>query len=500
MSFELNRREAIFFIAASSAAAGFELLSHYSGDNFEESIVDATGVNTQSPYDLAKSFAQAPTPTLMFMYSMFFPLLIKNGGRPYLNKISESANKVGEDFPHINPHRMAALPGVAAAHMLPIFLSEPKNRIGSRPDTVLSLILDGLRNTNREVNEIVLQNLTNSLPKDKLSAKYYVIDANVLEALVNLISRASSTPKLILPLTSCVNYLLNLRLAISSAQPNSTLARDVNILIDTIHRDDRRGLGYISRMIELHEHSFGKSIKFPNDGSQVSSRQIPPQLSELMIGWDKLQGNRSWKTCSPYVEHYILMRARNNFEVWKTLNGLDTAEYPAIQTVEDAARAYPKSLQMCRTYYDILLSHDIPNADTSFRLYIQKELPKLLANSDAGEKYPPFDIWLNRQVPLAKFSNTDDLFRSYKNSPLYESDDFSNVLLRVVSGLGTSISLGLSGAILYPFVRDKWLRSKSENMKSINEKDDKELATLTEEKLLNNQSKFREIKEENLDD
>ncbi len=93
MAVEITRREFLLINAAvaTSVAVALGYLGVSGEKLFESSIVDATGIDTQLPEDLALSFERAPTPSLNLMYSMFFPLLLDSGGVRYLNKIAVAA-------------------------------------------------------------------------------------------------------------------------------------------------------------------------------------------------------------------------------------------------------------------------------------------------------------------------------------------------------------------------------------------------------------------------
>jgi hypothetical protein len=115
----LSRREAAKVVGGSLAFSLFVSYLDYEieqGDCDPESIFVQLARDFTTPDEVASAFSRADTGFLMASYSVFFPEFLAKYGPNAVDALHAAAEKQKRIQPRQNPHRLDALPSVAAAH------------------------------------------------------------------------------------------------------------------------------------------------------------------------------------------------------------------------------------------------------------------------------------------------------------------------------------------------------------------------------------------------
>ena len=147
---------------------------------------------SDDPNHITSVFAHANTPTLMASYVIFFPRFLDRYGSQALTAVDSAVAKELRAGKAPNRHRLTALPAVIAAHLLPRTRTNQKEELWTE-------IANTLTNRNREVLEIVLQNLIGAASYDSDATRFFSLDTKVLRAIDKLIRDAQDTETLISP-------------------------------------------------------------------------------------------------------------------------------------------------------------------------------------------------------------------------------------------------------------------------------------------------------------
>ena len=136
-----------------------------------EALVHHRLVETQ-PNAILNLFHNAPTGPLNMYYQLFWPVFIQRNEMESVNelrKLCETRQK--EDFSKW--HRVRSLPAVAAVHAIG---SGSSNNVEELTDLIASTLhggLDAENDPNREVLEIIWQNMTAALIKNTRSFEHF---------------------------------------------------------------------------------------------------------------------------------------------------------------------------------------------------------------------------------------------------------------------------------------------------------------------------------------
>src|SRR5262249_52277555 len=150
----ISRRRVLalpFAIAGAAALGTSNWLKQPDQTNPSSIFINQLYNTPDDPDVIAREFANFRTATLMASYSVFFPRFLESRG---IDGVKELTNaKDAEKLKTVkNHHRLDVLPAVAAAHLLPRTTSKYKPML-------CWTISQALRDSRREVREIMLQNL-----------------------------------------------------------------------------------------------------------------------------------------------------------------------------------------------------------------------------------------------------------------------------------------------------------------------------------------------------
>ena len=200
----------LFFGGAGSAAFEAERGGHDPTSTFVR-----LGLDYSSPYKVASTFVRADSAFLMASYAVFFPEFLRRYGFDAVDAIRVAADEEKKLHPR-DHHRLDALPSIAAAHLMPWAKSE-----ATRNHLSLS-VLSGLKDSRREVREIVLQNLVTSVAPNFDSVRFFSVEPRILLQIREIFAEACDNEKLLKPALLCAEFLLNGDGAFS---PRTPLAR-----------------------------------------------------------------------------------------------------------------------------------------------------------------------------------------------------------------------------------------------------------------------------------
>ncbi len=165
--------------------------------------------------EVALGFANAPTALLLSSYEVFFPRFM--AARVPWNVPMELESTIAEIHVDKNQHRLAALPSVAAAHAISLTPASKQEPLWDR-------IADSIKNGNREIREIVLQNLiTSSLPSPDRQQRWSA-SGRLLSCAIDVIKQSEQAPQLISPASMALTFLLNTRATLASKADTSARA------------------------------------------------------------------------------------------------------------------------------------------------------------------------------------------------------------------------------------------------------------------------------------
>jgi len=326
-------------------------------------------------------------------YALFYPRLLQVQGRQAVADLRNAAQAEERVYKQ-DRHRLDALPAVAAAHLLRTTPLEDDR------DALCSEIVNSLRNPDREVREIILQNLTTAICPTPDTETCFAVNQPVLAAIRNILQEAEANERLLTPAAQCVEFLLNagavLRARHSDMGPYDQI---LGVVMDS----QAPHFWYLRRLIELHKATFTfHANKFDS---------IPPQSSEALMGWSTLV------TVSPmrdYLSHLALIRVRLLHMLLAIKEGSMRAD--EVVTTNQAERAIPKLTAFYRDFHigELLATTKVldksPTSDKAFKTFIRSgrfgeaikdsdQLPLSTQNAQASSD----EVRLGECVPFAQY-------------------------------------------------------------------------------------------------
>jgi hypothetical protein len=376
---KMTRRELFSYCAKVAGATLGTLVSAH--PSFNEATFPLLLGAVKSPKDVVCAFQKAQSGSLFASYAVFFPVFIASHDENAPSLLHRAADKqLRSDA--TNAHRLEALPAVAASHVLALRPHEEDVE-----KKLAAEIVNALRDSRREVQEIVLQNLLSSISVD-YNTKYIRVPIEILQEVDAVIERAKSTPKLIFPLCISVQYLLTLRsvLALMSSKFNYAL-NHIDKTLSKLQSISTQKLPeyfwFANRLIELWRRLPKPNLCVPTP--------LVPQQSEALMAWDKL----SYLFDKSILEHFALIRAFNLYNTVSTVEGSDTS-YPQVISPDAAKVSLRKGVTFEITYnintcLDRFLAHNpsLPNIGTmkGFQAFLQREYWESLHNTVLPEEY-----------------------------------------------------------------------------------------------------------------
>ena len=260
-----------------------------------------------------------------------------------------------------NPHRLAVLPAIAAAHAIPFTADLHKAELSERVENALDSPI-------REEREIVLQNLvTASLPSPDVNVRWRVGD-DVLNRVAQVISEAQQRPQLIGAASIALTFLLNMR-AILRQGANSGekgKASKVDALIDGALSSKAAHFFYLRELSKQHRKEFSSYTPHVKTS-------LPSHLTEMI-----LQSRVARRSTPSYNFRLALVHARMTYEVWQTANDLNERD-ESVMTKLQAEKAWPKLIEfqsasgmanLLPTFHELAL----PVSERPFQQFVKGEL------------------------------------------------------------------------------------------------------------------------------
>lgn len=362
-------------------------------------------MHRDDPKGIVTAFAQAPSAHLMGMYAIFFPQFMIAHGKAAADVLAEAVREVQGSITK-DLHRLEALPAAAAAHLLGE-LKGLKNE--DVRDSLCDRVARTLGSPNREIKEIVLQNLIASTWPNFDNRRYYTVSEQLLAQGDKLIEDAAETDKLLSPLCLYAQFIASYRKLLSTREYKPQYFQPLDKQMQRIKQLSEKvpHLWYARRTIELYERTTITDPKF-----------ALPQRSEALMGWRKLYSSNP--ETYDLLQHFAIIHYRNAFAVHKAASGVDLS-YQVVMSQQQAQRAFPKAASFVQTFtLDRLvagLETELTNVEPAFGQWLTEgyldryELPAEFASTVQDEKgiasTVPFSQWEPKTAPLLLLQEAD---------------------------------------------------------------------------------------------
>ncbi len=266
------------------------------GDRLDAVLSDQ---NPTSIRALLGSFHEASQPDLMRRYvAGFTPIILASmasdpeGRYQRLCEVKRVADKL---YPTVerDRHRVFVFPSAAAVHAMS-FMRDHDLRYAAE------LIVEAFGFSQREVQEIISQNLVSALTRDNHSWENLWVPDDALESMRSYLARRIENPLLATGSNICVQFLAYYDLALNSRDlrtrgERETVSRQHALIEKTLleidsAQDEYGWLGKLwrSRILDVCRHA----RQFP---PEERYSRLPPQGSELILGWRNTHGVQSWR-------------------------------------------------------------------------------------------------------------------------------------------------------------------------------------------------------------
>jgi hypothetical protein len=300
-------------------------LEHAGSDTSGDATATLLRVQTAkgSPLDAVQFIDTASTGLMLTAYGGFLPNYMR--GRLPWQAADHIVEAIDKHKNPKNPHRMAALPAVVAAHAVAC-TGTPKLRAH-----LWSVIERSFENTTRETREIVLQNLVMaSLPSADVRQRWHEPDS-LLRCVASLIRDAVQAPQLLSAASIGLTYLLNTRTRMqhSGSADGKKRAAYIDRIVNSSLNSRAEHFRYLRMLKADYEHDF---VHYSAHGSQ----SLPSQPTEMI-----LQSHGARKNSPNFNEKAALIHARTTFEVWRCAVG-DVAQDASVMHKDQAVAAWPK--------------------------------------------------------------------------------------------------------------------------------------------------------------
>jgi len=350
-----------------------------------------------NPSVVAREFVRANSPSLFSFYSVFFPQFIEKY-RYDAPTVIRAAAEHEEHNSKLNRHRLNALPAVAATHVLPICNSDDQR------ENLCTVIKEALLNPDREIREIVLQNLICGTTPHFDTIRFLTYNDDVLTAIDQIISETAEDPLLVSPLCIATDLLMNYYSLLKNRQNTHHHLSQVERRIDRLLTAEEPHFVYAKRLIQSHPGL---------DSGSRSRFFLPPQRTEALLGSVKLYQQNNTKR---WLTESALVQTRSLFVVYQVANGkLSSTE---AMNREKAQRALPKALAFQKYHIseqvfprDLKnLNLRLPQEENEFKEFLDKELWELIDNTEFTEHKPSRqEEELSRCVPFSEYGSRNIL-------------------------------------------------------------------------------------------
>ncbi len=253
--------------------------------------------NPTSMQELLSNFHGADLAALMRRYVMgFTPIILSSMATDTDGRLSKLRKTKGlSDGMYgtvkIDRHRVKAFPACVASHLLPSMKDDDLLYAGE-------LIGEAMEFPQREIQEIVPQNLISVLTRDQYSWNNMWVTDRVLESMLSYLSRRTTNPLLCTGSNLTIQFLLYYRLSLASRQLGPTLA-------EARKRQDamiEKAIAEIASATDTYSWFVKQWLKVVEDCCKYVMRTsptklykaLPPQSSELVLGWKNCYTDRLW--------------------------------------------------------------------------------------------------------------------------------------------------------------------------------------------------------------
>jgi hypothetical protein len=323
------------------------------------------------------------TAELLFYYSVFFePYLHEHG----LRTVAELQNTVGlravrERYQH-DHHRLEALPGIAAAHLLGT--ASTKSQAEQLDDTLRA----GMASEERQTLEMIVQNLTTSMIANPDTRRFFRISPELLGCIHRLLRRCLNSRHYFFPLCNTLLFLLNLRLLYMDRK--EPIHQINSILAEITSRPTPSWCWMARTLITVHQQTFKSSIGAPPGLTESTlMRSIPPNQTTYytVVGLAQVLSLH---------DQYLTAQGKRRYDNYST---------------EVARRAYSKTGARLK-FFDIPQRFikglaTMPLPDREFRSFLAGEMDELFAKDAGIDEFRPDETEV-QFAAYAPFSNLSD--------------------------------------------------------------------------------------------
>lgn len=261
-------------------------------NNRQEIVIDAvlSAQFSADPLQLLRNFQTAESQDLLRSYVIGFTSLVlaaeaadPDGRHRTLKETEDLAEKEYRTATS-NRHRAKAFPAVAAAHILPTARDHDLSLAND-------LIVQALVWPQREIQEIVCQNLVCSLTRDDHAWAEFLVADIVLDTLGEyVLSRRLSNPLINTGACIALQFLtyydlaLDIRVVPGVATKTVTRQRDlIGQIFRHVHNANDPYAWLVRSWLSELQTLSGRAAHRGNPAEAF--RQLPPQATELVMGW-----------------------------------------------------------------------------------------------------------------------------------------------------------------------------------------------------------------------
>ncbi len=272
------------------------LMDQERGEKLDSVLSDQ---NPTSIATLLSNFHAAPQADLMRRYvAGFTPVVLScmatdaDGRYAKLRAAKAAADQL---YPTVQKdrHRVAAFPAAVAAHTISLMRDHDLQYAGET-------IGEAFAFPQREVQQIVSQNLVSAVTRDAYSWEHLWVSDSILEAMRDYLARRTANPLLTTDANFCVQFLCYYDLALRSRELRTTAERRAalrqhGLIEKALHEidvvsDEYGWLGRLWRDRIREACRYAEVLPYRD-----RYKQLPPQSSELILGWRNTHGTSHWR-------------------------------------------------------------------------------------------------------------------------------------------------------------------------------------------------------------
>ena len=256
--------------------------------------------NPTHTVDLLHNFYNSPSHELTQRYVMGFTPIVLTAAAGDADKrfakLDEAKSLADEmyDTIEVNRHRVRAFPACVASHLLPFCQDHDAIFAGE-------ILAEAFYFPQREIQEIVPQNLTSAITRDHYSWSHYWVPDKVLEAMLDYLSRRPSNPLFSAGSNITIQFLTYYHLSINNREVSGVLSetrKRHNKMIERAFDLVRNAKDEYSWFVKQWFHVIQQSCQTVSKTSRTY-KLLPPQSSELVLGWKNCSTMAQWSQVLP---------------------------------------------------------------------------------------------------------------------------------------------------------------------------------------------------------